>query len=106
MSSTEIEKKSLEAHVELCAERYNQMNDKLESLDRRTTAIEAILTQIKDKVLTIKNENTERLLGWTTGIIAFLITIIISAGGYYISKLERSIAHIEAAKATEKPTGK
>ena len=29
VEATEIEKKSLEAHVELCAERYNALEDKL-----------------------------------------------------------------------------
>ena len=31
--TTEIEKKSLEAHVELCAERYRFLEEKLESVE-------------------------------------------------------------------------
>jgi hypothetical protein len=31
--ATEIEKKNLEAHVELCAERYRFIEEKLESLE-------------------------------------------------------------------------
>ena len=98
MSSTEIEKKSLEAHVELCAERYKQMNDKLESLDQRTTAIETILGQIKEKIFNNKSENTDRLLKWSTAIIAFLITIIIGFGGHYVNRLEKSLEALDAAK--------
>ena len=94
----EIEKESLEVHVELCAQRYEEMNEKLDSLDSRTTAIERILNEIKDRINSAKNENTERLLKWSTAIIAFLITIIIGFGGHYISRLEKSIEHIETAK--------
>jgi hypothetical protein len=32
---TDIEKKSLEAHVELCAERYNALENKIRSEERR-----------------------------------------------------------------------
>ena len=106
MSSTEIEKKSLEAHVELCAERYKQMNDKLESLDQRTTAIETILGQIKEKIFNNKSENTDRLLKWSTAIIAFLITIIIGFGGHYVNRLEKSLESLDAAKAAEPQTRK
>ena len=100
MSSTEIEKKSLEAHVELCAERYKQMNDKLESLDQRTTAIETILGQIKEKIFNNKSENTDRLLKWSTAVIAFLITIIIGFGGHYVNRLEKSLEALDVAKVS------
>jgi hypothetical protein len=33
MEPSDIEKKSLEAHVELCAERYNHLELKLETLE-------------------------------------------------------------------------
>ena len=99
-SPTEIEKKSLEAHVELCAERYKQMNDKLESLDQRTTAIETILGQIKEKIFNNKSENTDRLLKWSTAIIAFLITIIIGFGGHYVNRLEKSLEALDVAKVS------
>lgn len=94
--STEIERKSLEAHVELCAERYKQMNDKLESLETRTSKIETILNDIKSKVFSNENKNTERLLKWSTAVIAFLITLIIGFGGHYVNKLERSLEHMDS----------
>ena len=33
MSTTDIEKKNLEAHVELCAERYASLDNKLDSFE-------------------------------------------------------------------------
>ena len=36
VEATDIEKKSLEAHVELCAERYRYLEEKLDSLENRS----------------------------------------------------------------------
>jgi hypothetical protein len=35
VEATDIEKKSLEAHVELCAERYNAIENRLDSVDEK-----------------------------------------------------------------------
>ena len=45
-----------------------------------------------------KSENTDRLLKWSTAIIAFLITIIIGFGGHYVNRLEKSLEALDAAK--------
>ena len=48
--STAIEKKSLEAHVELCAERYDALEDKLDNLDRRIDKIGTNVEEIKTAI--------------------------------------------------------
>ena len=48
MASTDIEKKSLEAHVELCAERYTNLETKLANLESRMEKFEQYLLEIKD----------------------------------------------------------
>lgn len=73
---TEIEKESLEAHVELCGERYNTLRDKLDNLDSRMTKVEEVLVDLKNM---LSNENRSRykeMLGWSFGIIAFLATVV------------------------------
>ncbi len=35
MAVLDVEKESLEAHVDLCAERYKRMEEKLDSIDER-----------------------------------------------------------------------
>ena len=50
MSTTDIEKKSLEAHVELCAERYSNLEFKLENLDKRMDSLEGHIVDIKDSL--------------------------------------------------------
>jgi hypothetical protein len=44
--SSAIEKENLEAHVELCAERYKQLNMKLDSLDTKVTFMEGMISDI------------------------------------------------------------
>lgn len=66
---TDIEKESLEAHVELCAERYDRMAEKMENLEQRMDVIEATLTEIKG-ILTIKETQAYRKL------ISIAITVI------------------------------
>ena len=50
MSTTDIEKQNLEAHVELCAERYKNLENKLDSLDKRMTTVEEHLLAIRDSI--------------------------------------------------------
>lgn len=74
--TTDIEKKSLEAHVELCAERYRLLENKLETLDEKieslTDSIEAIKTSIQ---LMAEKRNTQ-LIGWGIGIIGALTATV------------------------------
>ena len=48
---TDIEKESLEAHVELCAQRYDAMKDNMERMEDRLTTVETIVKQIKDMLV-------------------------------------------------------
>ena len=55
MSSTEIEKKSLEAHVELCAERYAGLDKSYKALDSKLEALGRI-TMSTQKEVVVKQE--------------------------------------------------
>jgi hypothetical protein len=46
LRETEIEKKNLEAHVELCAERYNKLETQIDTLDEKITEINELLYNI------------------------------------------------------------
>ena len=45
--TTDIEKKSLEAHVELCAERYRLLETKLESMDEKITTLFNVIAELR-----------------------------------------------------------
>jgi predicted nucleic acid-binding Zn-ribbon protein len=71
--STEIEKKSLEAHVELCAERYKNLDDKLQNLDNRMGKLEELILDIKNSVALSPNESNKTLITIGTAVVAALI---------------------------------
>jgi predicted nucleic acid-binding Zn-ribbon protein len=47
---SKIEKESLEAHVEICAVRYANLETKLENLEHRMDKLEGYLVGIKDSL--------------------------------------------------------
>ena len=73
VDTTDIEKKSLEAHVELCAERYKFLETKLESVEGKLTTVVDSVTAVKDTVQTMSIRNNDRLINWGIGIIVSLI---------------------------------
>ena len=78
---TDIEKKSLEAHVELCAERYRYLNEKLEILDTNLTSVKSDVGKVKEMVAGITEKRNNQLISWGIGIIAFLASTL----GYFIT---------------------
>ena len=73
MDTTDIEKKSLEAHVELCAERYKFLETKLESVEDKLTTVVSSVSTVKDTVQSMATKNNDRLINWGIGIIVALI---------------------------------
>lgn len=74
--ATEIEKKSLEAHVELCAERYRHLEEKLEIMDTNITSLKSDVGKVKEMVSNITERRNNQIIGWGVGIIAFLAAMI------------------------------
>jgi archaellum component FlaC len=72
--TTEIEKKSLEAHVELCAERYKFIENKLDSLEEKIITVVSSVSHVKSAVETMATKNNDRLVNWGLGIIVFLLS--------------------------------
>ena len=73
---TEIEKKSLETHVELCAQRYLFLEQKLESLEKKVTTVDEVIHEIHDAVFDLKDKRNNQLISWGIGIIVTLGAII------------------------------
>lgn len=84
--TTEIEKKSLEAHVELCAQRYKFLEEKLESVEEKITAVVANVTTVKDTVQKMSEKNNDRLIQWGIGIIGFLVATVAYLTNHYVLK--------------------
>ena len=77
MATTEIEKKSLEAHVELCAERYSALETKLNNLDDRMDKIEGHIIDIKDSLGKASGESNKTLITIGTAIFVALLTAVL-----------------------------
>jgi len=67
---TDIEKENLEAHVELCATRY-------ESLDRRLTSIESTVKTLQKLIEESHNSMTKVIIGTAGTIVASVLTVLI-----------------------------
>jgi hypothetical protein len=69
----EIEKTNLEAHVDLCAQRY-------ENLDKRLTSIEAKFSTLQQLIQTGHSSMTKVIIGTAgtiiTGVIGLIVVIL------------------------------
>ena len=83
---TDIEKKSLEAHVELCAERYNALEDKMTAMSVSIAHLCDMVSEVKSAVSKMSEKNTDRLIGWGVGIIGFLFVSTIYLISNYVIK--------------------
>ena len=98
-TTTDIEKKNLEAHVELCAERYKSLDGKLDSVERRVTeverkldtkmnGVEAALDEIKSMIVSMQQKRNNQLISWGIGIITTLVSIIGFLAWQVITKIQ------------------
>ena len=83
---TDIEKKSLEAHVELCAESYNALEDKMTAMSVSIAHLCDMVSEVKASVSKISEKNTDRLISWGVGIIGFLSASTIYLISHYVLK--------------------
>jgi SMC interacting uncharacterized protein involved in chromosome segregation len=70
LTATSLEKESLEAHVDLCALRY-------ENLDRRLTNVEIKLDSISDDMKAGQNSLSKVIIGAAGTIVAGLLSTIV-----------------------------
>jgi len=76
MDTTDIEKKSLEAHVELCAERYRNLELQLASANSSISSLKTMVTEVHEMVHKMGAKRNDQLMGWGIGIIGFLVATV------------------------------
>lgn len=86
VETTDIEKKSLEAHVELCAERYNALETRLDHVDAKITSLSQLIREVHDMVQRMSEKRTDQLIGWGVGIIGALTATVIYLVTNYVLK--------------------
>lgn len=77
LSTTKLEKESLEAHVDLCALRYGQLDERLTTLE---TKVETIHTDILEG----QKSMTKVIIGTAgtviAGVMGIIVTILMKMG--------------------------
>lgn len=84
--ATDIEKKSLEAHVELCAERYKLLEIKLDNVESAVASTKAMVQDLSESVQAMAEKNNDRLIQWGVGIIAILAGVCGWLFTHYLSR--------------------
>ena len=86
MDTTDIEKKSLEAHVELCAERYRMLELKIETVESDIGAVKTMVSEVHGMMQKMSAKQTDRLISWGIGIIGFLVGTVGWLLSHYVIK--------------------
>jgi chromosome segregation ATPase len=86
VDTTDIEKKSLEAHVELCAERYRFLENKLETVEATVRNVNETVVDIKTMMDQIVDKRNDQIIKWGTAIIGSLVASIVYLVMHYVIK--------------------
>jgi chromosome segregation ATPase len=73
---SELEKESLEAHVDLCSERYTTLVRELKGMSTRMEKFEQTLSELRDMMIRLKTDRQQQLINWGIGIIGVLVSAV------------------------------
>jgi hypothetical protein len=73
----QAEKDSLDLHVDLCAERYNQLILKFDEVDSRLAELTQMVAEIKNSVTQATTSALHTYLKWSGFIIVTLLGIVV-----------------------------
>jgi hypothetical protein len=74
--TTDIEKKSLEAHVELCAERYRFLENQLKTVEVKVSELNGTVNDVHDLVSRMATKRSDQLIAWGGTIIVTLLGVV------------------------------
>lgn len=72
----DIENTSLEAHVSLCAERYQALERRFEHVEQKIDNLTESITIVRDQIVAIGESQTNRWSALHIGVIGALMTVI------------------------------
>ena len=74
--TTDLEKKSLEAHVDLCAQRYRFLEQKFVQVEEKITDQGTVIREVHDMVQSMSEKRNDQLINWGVGIMGTLLAVI------------------------------
>jgi chromosome segregation ATPase len=76
LGSTTNEKRSLAAHVDLCAQRYATLDERMNNLEQKTDKIEVKIDRIEAKLDSFKTEIAWLIIKGGAGLILLLLSAL------------------------------
>jgi len=89
IATTQIERENLEAHVDLCAERYRVLEEKVNNIDTRLNGIEKTVQtmrednirefgRLREDMIKAQHTTNKIMLGTAGTVLAGVLTVIIT----------------------------
>jgi hypothetical protein len=76
VDTTDIEKKSLEAHVELCAERYRALEFQIATVKADIDEVKELSGKTHSLVHKLTEQRNNQLINWGIGVIGALAATV------------------------------
>jgi hypothetical protein len=73
---TDLEKKSLEAHVDLCAQRYRFLESQMQSVKEEIAGVKSVIGEVHDLVQKMSEKRNDQLITWSMGVGVSLLAVI------------------------------
>jgi hypothetical protein len=77
ITQSRLERENLEAHVDLCAERYRVLEEKLIRLESKVDSLADTMTGMAEKQQTDKASNNKLVIGAAATVIAGLLSTVV-----------------------------
>ena len=77
MNQSRLERENLEAHVDLCAERYRVLEEKLNRLEAKMDGLTEALTKVADKQTASTLSSNKLVIGAAATVIAGLLSTVV-----------------------------
>lgn len=75
MQPTDLEKKNLETHVDLCAARFRFLEEKMGVVEEKVDDLESLTKEIHKCVIQSNEKRSDLQLKWAGTIIAVLLAV-------------------------------
>ena len=73
---TDLEKKSLEAHVDLCAQRYRFLESRMIAIEEKIAGLNSVVGEVHDMLHAMTEKRNDQIINWSLGVGAGLLAII------------------------------
>jgi hypothetical protein len=74
MSATNIEKTNLEAHVELCAERYNRIEARLDNIEDKVGKLQSTIEKSHSNMVKVMIGTAGTVIAGVSGVIITVLS--------------------------------